>query len=56
MVYTNIFIPIILSLFDMVRRIFIALDDDDFAKLESLKGKRTWEEFLVKPHLKEEGE
>lgn len=38
----------------MVRRIFITLDDDDFERLEALKGKRTWEEFLVKPHLEEE--
>jgi hypothetical protein len=37
----------------MVRRIFLTLDDGDFDKLESLKGKRTWEEFLVKPHLEE---
>lgn len=37
----------------MVRRIFLSLDDDDFEKLRALKGERTWEEFLVKPHLEE---
>ena len=40
----------------MVRRIFIALDDDDFEKLKSMKEERTWYEFLVTPHLKEEAE
>lgn len=36
----------------MVKRIFLALDDDDFEALEVLKGKRTWMEFLVEPLLK----
>ena len=40
----------------MVKRIFIALDNDDFEMLKTLKGKRTWEEFLVKPHLEKEAE
>jgi len=35
----------------MVKRIFLSLDNDDFEKLKATKGKRTWEEFLVKPHL-----
>lgn len=38
----------------MVKRIFIALDDDDFDRLKALKGKLTWEEFLVTPHLEKE--
>jgi hypothetical protein len=38
-------------LLSMVKRIFLSLDDSDFEKLKSSKGDRTWEEFLVKPHL-----
>ena len=38
----------------MVKRIFLTLDDDDFEKLKSLKGEKTWEEFLVTPHLEKE--
>ena len=40
----------------MVKRIFLALDDKDFEALKVLKREMTWEEFLVKPHLKKAAE
>jgi len=39
---------------EMVKRIFLALDDGDFEQLKAMKEKKTWEEFLVKPHLEKE--
>ncbi len=32
---------------DMVRRIFLVLDDVKYMKLLRLKGDKTWEQFLV---------
>jgi len=37
----------------MVKRIFLSLDDNDFKKLEALKGNKTWMQLLVEPLLKE---
>jgi len=36
----------------MVKRILLTLDDDQFNKLEALKGGETWEQFLVTSLLK----
>ena len=41
---------------DLVKRIFLALDDRDFEKLKAMKDERTWYEFLVTPHLEKEAE
>ena len=37
----------------MVKRIFLALDDDVFEALERKKNeqKKTWEEFLIEPWI-----
>jgi len=34
---------------EMVKRIFLSLDDDDFEELKVLKGKLTWDQLLVDP-------
>lgn len=39
---------------DLVRRIYLVLDDDKFSKLLAKKGNKTWEEFLIDIHLREE--
>lgn len=38
---------------EMVRRIQLTVDETVFEKLKELKGKRSWEQFLVEPLLKE---
>jgi hypothetical protein len=38
---------------DLVKRIYLVLDDDKFAKLLAKKGNKTWEEFLIDCHLSE---
>lgn len=41
---------------DLVKRIYLVLDDDKFAKLLAKKGDKTWEEFLIDCHLREESD
>jgi hypothetical protein len=38
---------------DLVKRIYLVLDDDKFSKLLAKKGDKTWEEFLIDCHLSE---
>jgi len=38
----------------MVRRIQLTVDEAVFEKLKKLKGKRSWEQFLVEPLLQKE--
>jgi hypothetical protein len=40
----------------LVKRIYLVLDDDKFAKLLAKKGNKTWEEFLIDCHLSEESD
>jgi len=37
----------------MVRRIQLVTNETDFETLKALKGKKTWEQFLIEPILKE---
>jgi hypothetical protein len=39
----------------MVKRIFIVLEDKEHAKLKEKKGKLSWYNFLIKPHLNKGG-
>jgi len=36
------------------KHIVLALEDDVYEKLKELKGDRSWEQFLVEPHIKKE--
>lgn len=38
----------------MVRRIILALDDEEFSRLKDLKQEKTWKQFLVDPILEKE--
>lgn len=37
----------------MVKRILLTVDDKVHEKLKKMKGKKTWEEFLVEPRLRD---